>query len=196
MRMFIHNGVYGLLAIMTAGGAALPLAASAQYTPPSLVQSVNINNAGLPVRCFTATSSAGDFNVDQVSLMSCNIGIRSWKLYGVHKNWRGHWDIFMIQAADKCIGVKDRSGANNARLDLRPCSQYDDPSWLESQGLLWLREDAIDEDGWSLGSKTKWRNLYSSKCMDAGDRHEGVLLTQWNCAGGSWPSQEFTAYSP
>jgi len=194
--MLTFSRVYAraLLIIALAAISAIPLAASAQYTPPTLVQTLRINNANLPVKCLTPTSSGDWTVVDQVSLMYCDFAaLQYWKLYGVHKNWRGHWDIFMIQQGDKCLGVKDKSSANNAHLDLQGCSASDDPSSLESRGLLWLREDAIDEDGWTLSSKTKWRNLYTSKCMDAGDRHEGIVLTQWQCAGGSWASQEFTA---
>lgn len=181
---------------------ATPLVAQAQYLQPTLVQGAQqIVNAQYG-KCLLPVSESPPYQYT-VKTVYCGAPTwrKNWKFYGVHKNWRGYWDVFMIKddslGSEQCIGVEGNSGAENARVTLRPCAELTsgwDPNLPQNQGMLWLREDAIDDsDGWDIGSDTKWRNVLSQKCMDSGGNRDWVQVTQWKCAGGTWPTQNFFA---
>jgi hypothetical protein len=183
MHAWIRSTHKGFACVLATTLALLPFAASAQFDPPTPVQGMYLQIAS---RCVTPTAAGG------VVLGPCYTNDQKWKFYGVRKNWRGFWDVFMIRndALGMCLAIKGTDWRDNAPLEPRACSATTVPV----SDMLWFREDAIEPDGWNLASQTKWRNMYSTKCMDAGDRHLGIALTQWTCAGSSWSPQDFTGY--
>lgn len=179
--------------------ASLSWSANAQLSTPTHVDTIKINRAvgGNCISAYQPSSSASD-----VSLEFCHSAldsIQKWALYGVRKNWRGYWDIYILrnESQGKCLGVQNNSTADGALLAMKTCTPATaswDPNLAQNANILWLREDAADNDGWNVTSKTKWRNVLSSKCIDSAYGFEGEEIKQWKCAGGSWDTQDFYGF--
>ena len=88
--------------------------------------------------------------------------------------------LFHNAANFTCAAVENDSTANGARIVQRPCDA-NNPSqhWIQTANAV-------------PGTKTRWMNGRSAKCLDAWSSNNNTVLQQYTCASSSsWPQQGY-----
>ncbi|MEK8033710.1 RICIN domain-containing protein [Ideonella sp. DXS29W] len=103
----------------------------------------------------------------------------------IHQQWNflavgNNTYLFQNAMNYTCAAVEDDSLANGARIVQRTCD-------MNNRSQHWIQTAKAP-----FGTKTRWINSLSGKCLDAWNRNNGTVLQQYDCASSSnWPQQGF-----